>query len=240
MRQPELECETLARSRFAKGLSPSQLEAICAAGRRASIGTGRHLCQQGDEATSFHLLLEGRAKLTQVTADGHRVLVRFLGPGDCCGIVAAHEGAEYQASVRAVEDCVVLGWDRATLTDLLRHYPQLALNALAVLAEQCQAWQRRYREVTSARVEQRVAATLLRLARQVGRKVDAGVLVDIPLSREDLAEMTGTTLFTVSRVLSRWEQLGYVELGRQRVVIRDAHGLVELAEDSGAEPPPPP
>jgi len=79
-------------------------------------------------------------------------------------------------------------------------------------------------------VEQRVAGTLVRLARQAGKRVRSGILIDIHLSRQDLAEMTGTTLYTVSRILSRWEQEGLVELGRERVVIRNGHGLVEIAE----------
>jgi CRP-like cAMP-binding protein len=221
-----------------RDLPKSTIDAVYAAGRRLEVDAGEFFCRQGAPATSFHVLLKGRAKLTQVTEDGHQVLVRFLGPGDCCGIIAAHEGSEYQASVEAVEPSAVLSWDRDTLKLLLQRHPDFALNALGVLAEQCQAWQRRYREVTTARVEQRVALTLLRLARQAGRKVEAGVLIALPLSREDLAEMTGTTLYTVSRILSRWEQTGFVELGRRRVVITDGHALMTIAEDGEVQPNP--
>jgi CRP-like cAMP-binding protein len=91
--------------------------------------------------------------------------------------------------------------------------------------------QERLRELATERVEQRVARTLLRLARQVGRKVEGGVLIDMPLSRQDLAEMTGTTLYTVSRILSQWEQQHLVETGRERILIRQPHGLVAIAED---------
>jgi len=89
----------------------------------------------------------------------------------------------------------------------------------------------RYQELMTERVEQRVARALLRLARQVGQKADKGVLIGLPLSREDLAEMTGTTLYTVSRILSRWEDQDLVETGRERVLIRQPHGLVAIAED---------
>jgi CRP-like cAMP-binding protein len=68
------------------------------------------------------------------------------------------------------------------------------------------------------------------LAKQAGKKVDAGVEIDCPISRQDVAEMTGTTLHTVSRILSAWEQQGLVEGGRQRIVLRDAHRLHGLAE----------
>jgi CRP/FNR family transcriptional regulator, nitrogen oxide reductase regulator len=76
-----------------------------------------------------------------------------------------------------------------------------------------------------------IARTLLRLARQTGRKVKEGVLLDLPISRQDLAEMTGTTLYTVSRTLSQWETQGLIRSGREKIVILFPHGLVSIAED---------
>jgi len=220
----------LAGCRLFRTLSKSGQETVLQAGWRAQITSDGYFYHQGEPATAFYMLLKGRAKLTQVTPDGHQVLARFLDPGDCFGIVAVHDGAEYPATLQAVDACSAIAWDGETFKELLQRYPLIALNVLQVMTEQCQAWQRRYQEVTTERVEQRVAQALVRLARQVGKRVRSGVLIDLPLSREDLAEMTGTTLYTVSRILSRWENEGLVESGRERVVIRDGHGLVEIAE----------
>ena len=85
-------------------------------------------------------------------------------------------------------------------------------------------------EMSTQQVERRVAHALLRLAKQAGRKVEHGVEIDFPISRQDIAEMTGTTLHTVSRTLSAWEQPGLIESGRQRIVLRDPHRLFALAE----------
>jgi hypothetical protein len=85
-------------------------------------------------------------------------------------------------------------------------------------------------EVSAEEVERRVAHAILRLARQAGRKVEAGVEIDFPITRQDVAEMTGTTLHTVSRILSSWESKGLVEGGRQRTMIRDSHKLFMIAE----------
>jgi CRP-like cAMP-binding protein len=104
---------------------------------------------------------------------------------------------------------------------------------LQTVGSRLQDTQTRVLEMSNEQVEQRVAHALLRLAKQAGRKVDAGVEIDFPISRQDVAEMTGTTLHTVSRILSAWEQQGLVEGGRQRIVLRDAHRLHGLAE--GAE-----
>jgi CRP/FNR family transcriptional regulator, nitrogen oxide reductase regulator len=94
-----------------------------------------------------------------------------------------------------------------------------------------QEMQERYHELATERVQQRIARVLLRLAAQSGRKMQDGVLIDLPFSRQDLAEMAGTTIYTVSRVVSAWEKQGLVSTGRERVTITNPHGLVRLAED---------
>ncbi len=103
------------------------------------------------------------------------------------------------------------------------------------MSARMQEMQDRVRELSTERVERRIANTLLRLANQTGVKSPAGVLINVALTRQDIAEMTGTTLYTVSRTLSRWEQEGIIESRRERVIIRSPHGLVMIAEDL---PPP--
>jgi CRP-like cAMP-binding protein len=80
-------------------------------------------------------------------------------------------------------------------------------------------------------VERRVARALLRLVQQAGRRIESGVLIDLPLSRDDIAQMTGTTLYTVSRIISRFEADGMLDAGRLRMVIRNPHGLLKIADD---------
>jgi CRP-like cAMP-binding protein len=179
----------------------------------------------------FYVLLEGRARLTQVTVEGHQVIVHYVGPGDGVGIIVALSSMAYPVSAEAVEACEALSWDADTISQLMLECPRLALNGMRLIARRFADLQDRYRELATERVERRVARALLRLVRQMGRRVEGGVLIDIPLSRQDLAEMTGTTLYTVSRILSRWEEQGLVDLGRERVMIRKSHDLVIIAED---------
>ena len=146
-------------------------------------------------------------------------------------IIAALENTVYPLAAQAVEDCRALAWDSTTLERLMERFPRLAINGLRLVSQRWHELEERYRELATERVERRVAQTLLRLVRQVGQKVEGGVLIDLPLTRQDLAEMTGTTLYTVSRILSRWEQEQLVETGRERVLIRFPHGLARIAED---------
>jgi len=113
----------------------------------------------------------------------------------------------------------------------MERLPKLALNAPAIQGRHLREIQARCRELATERVERRIARAVLRLARRAGRRVPEGVRVEFPSSRQDIAEITATTLYTVSRTLSGWENRGLVTLGRQEVVIRDPHGLVALAED---------
>ena len=103
---------------------------------------------------------------------------------------------------------------------------ELSVTALGTLGSRIQEAHARLREMSTEQVEQRVARAILRLASQAGRRVEQGVEIECPLTRQDIAEMTGTTLHTVSRILSRWEQEGTVASGRQRITIRKPHALV--------------
>jgi len=94
--------------------------------------------------------------------------------------------------------------------------------------------QERFRQATTERVERRLARTIIRLALQAGKKVDEGILIDLPVTRQDLAEMSGTTLYTASRLLSQWENQELVISGRTKVIIRNPRGLINIAEDSSS------
>ena len=110
--------------------------------------------------------------------------------------------------------------------------PRMALNALRIMAGQIRQFQNSVKDLCTQRVEQRIARAVLRLARQSGRKIENGILIDLPLSRQDLAEMTGTTLYSVSRVLKNWENRGLVQSKRQQIIICLPHIIVNLAKDS--------
>ncbi|HEX5474271.1 MAG TPA: Crp/Fnr family transcriptional regulator [Vicinamibacterales bacterium] len=221
----------LSRVRLFQGIAPAELQAILAAAHPVRKPAAEHFFEQGAVAGFFHVLTSGRVKMTQITPEGHQVVLRLVGPGDAFGGVAAFGDPVYPAGAEAIEASASLAWDGASMARLLADHAALAVNALHFVADRLHDLQNLYRQVITERVERRVARALLRLARDTGRKIEGGVLIDIPLSREDLAEMTGTTIFTVSRLISAWEEKGLVEGGRQRLVIRRPHGLVAIAED---------
>jgi CRP-like cAMP-binding protein len=223
--------EHLQRVGVFQRIAPDELMRIAQAARRRQIPAETFLFHQGDPAEVIYVPVQGRLKLTQITPEGHEVILRYVGVGEMTGATAAFGDTAYPASAEAVEETIVLGWDNVTMVELIERYPRLGLNILQLLSARLQELQDRLREMSTERVERRIARALLRLVSQLGRKDEAGVLIDLPLSRQDLANMTGTTLYTVSRVLSRWEEEGIVEAGREKVLIKRPPSLVVIAED---------
>ncbi len=213
------------------GLQEREVSQVFASARRINLSEGEYFFMQGDPTRLMYVLIEGRVKLQQVTADGQQVLLRILTPPALFGAVAITQAKEYPVSALAAEDSAAAVWMKEDLMRIVAEVPQLALNALTFMAKQVQAFQDQFRQLATERVERRLARTLLRLASQTGKRVEQGVLIGLPLSRGDLAEMIGATLFTVSRILSQWENQGLVVCGRQRIIVRYPHGLVEIAED---------
>ncbi len=216
---------------FLKGMAPEAQSVFLAAGRSRRVAAGTFLFYQDEPAVTFYILLEGKVRLSQLTPEGHQVIVHHALPGEGIGIIVVLSETLYPVTAEALEDCYLLGWDAETTRRLMLHYPRLALNGLELIAGHFVRLQDRYRELATERVERRVARAVLRLVRQVGRKTTEGVLIDMPLSRQDLAEMTGTTLYTVSRILSQWERAGLIVAGREQVTLCNPHGLVTIAED---------
>ncbi len=146
-------------------------------------------------------------------------------------LVTITSAGNYVVTAEAAEDCLALYWTRVELMGFVTRVPQMAQNAMGIMAERLQEIQERFRQVTTARVEQRLAHTLIRLAAQSGRRVAEGILIDLRLTRQDLVQMSGTTLYTASRTLSQWEADGLVIAGRERVTIRNPHGLARIVEN---------
>jgi CRP-like cAMP-binding protein len=155
----------------------------------------------------------------------------MIGSWTLFAVVAIIEEANYPITAQAAEPCQLIYWPKDALRELVGRFPRLSINAMQLMAMRVREYQDRFRELATERVERRLARALIRLASQTGKKTEEGVLIDMPLTRQDLAEMTGTTLFTASRVLSQWEAQGLVKSGRERVVIVFPHGLVRIADD---------
>ena len=227
---PQFDPLLLQCSEMFAGLSSDELAEIMAAGIVRRLSAGERIFAQGDPGLTCHSLLEGRVKIIQTLPDGSQSVLRFIGPGEMYGTVAALMGQPFPADAAAVTDSVEIRWGVPTFRDLMRRHPEIGLRSTASAGTRLFDLQNRVSELTSERVEQRIARALLRLARQAGRPVDSGLEIDFPITRQDLAEMTGSTLHTVSRTLAAWDHSGVTGSARRRIVVRDVEALEALAE----------
>ena len=195
-----------------------------------SIEEGEFFFFQGDPANYLYVLISGRAKLMQTNPAGQQVNLRTISEWQMFGALGAvREGATYPASAQALENSTALALKSETMHEIMETRPYLSFDLMKLMTGYIQEMQERYRELATEKVERRIARALLRLAAQMGTKIEGGI--ELTFTRQDLAEMSGTTLYTVSRILSDWERQGLVEAGRERVLIRNPHGVVSIAEE---------
>jgi len=217
------------------GLEGKARERALAAAQWIKLAPGQQAFRQDEEAEAFYVLSVGRLKVSQLTPEGQEVIIRYIGPKEMFGCIAVCGGLTYPGTATAVVDSWALAWSRRSIGELAQDYPKIALNAMRTMGGRMKDTHARLREMQTERVERRIAHAIARLVAQAGRRVENGILIDFPVSRQDIAEMTGTTLHTVSRTLSAWQERGVVELGRQKLTVVDPHGLVIIAEDLPAD-----
>lgn len=226
-----LNSAVLRRTELFARLDVFALNDVMRHGRTRRIPRGRTVFRRGDTATACHLLLSGRVRIAQEDR-GNQVVIRYVGPGEIFGALAMFHGGHYPAEATAVTDCVEIQWSSTAITELMRQYPQIALNALSIVGRRLGELQERIRELITEPVDRRIAHALLRLAQHAGHRVKAGIEIDFPLSRKDLAAISGTAHTTVSRILSDWQDKGIIMSGRKRIIVCDLQSLEALSAGS--------
>jgi CRP-like cAMP-binding protein len=214
-----------------EGLSSPEVEAISRHFRIKSLDDNTFLFHEDEEAATFYLLLEGQVKIQQSTAEGFEVILHILGPGNIIGALPSLGEGTYPASALTLGKVLIASTHAEVFHDILEQYPRMTKNLLRFATRVVQTSHKKIRELATERVERCIARALSRLASQLGIQTEEGILLDFPLSRQDLAEMTGTTVFTVSRTLKEWERLGILQLGRERIIILAPHQLIAIGED---------
>lgn len=222
-----------------RSLPDADLDAVLKDARVNRLREGEAAFKQGDAAEHFFVLLHGRLKVVQVTAEGEQVIVRHVNPGDIFGMAKAMLRDRYPASTIAVQESLALSWPAAAWDALIVKSPQFASGAIQTVGSRLQDAHSRIRELSTEEVEQRVARALLRMVDDSGTPTDEGILIDFPITRQEIAELTGTTLHTVSRLLSSWKTMGIVTSGRRRITVCSLDELTRLAGIGAAQTPDP-
>lgn len=225
----DLRMRILGRLPFFAGLPHKALEGINQRFVEVGYQPGERIYTAGDPAERLYVVAEGKVKMLQHAAGGRDVLLDILSTGEFFGNLASLGAAAYSDSAEAQAPTCVLSIRSDAFRQILDGHPGLALKTLDVMAVRLNDANQRVLQLSSLPVEKRIVLTLQKLARKLGREKDGMLLIDVPLSRDNLAEMTSATPETVSRVMSQMQAGGVIESGRQWVGIRDVKALADLA-----------
>lgn len=225
---PKLDESLLAPLPPFSHLERSQIRTILDQASSERRDEGVSVFTEGDVADRFFLLLDGTIRVVKITPDGDQVTSLHIPSGQLFGIAQALGRTTYPATAVSASEVLTLSWPTSLWQTFVVDYPGFATETYKTVGARVSEMNTRIVEMSTQHVEQRVARALLRLVNQSGRNTPEGIEISFPITRQDVSEMTGTTLHTVSRLLSAWEKDGLVASKRKKIIICDPHSLVVL------------
>ena len=193
---------------------------------------GQAIYFEGDPPDYFFLVSNGKVKLLRHTAAGREVLLDILQAGEYFGSLSASNQKGYSETAIAQTAGCVLQISTEDFKTVLNRHPDVTLKVLEAVSKRLEESQELIKQLSGYSIEQRVAATLIRLATKMGEPKQKDVLIQLPFSRQDLAAMTGTTVETVSRLMSHFTEAGLISTGRRWVVVSDLAGLERIVKEA--------
>lgn len=190
---------------------------------------GQAVFSEGAAAARFYVLLDGVIRVVRTTETGDQIIALHISAGQLFGIAPAIGRDTYPATAVCASECLTLSWPVRLWQRFTSDYEGFATETYSTLGRRLGEMQVKIAELATKAVEQRVACAILRMANQTGRRTEEGIEIAFPITRQDISEMTGTTLHTVSRLLSGWERDGIVQSRRRHIVVTDGHRLAELS-----------
>jgi len=192
------------------------------------VSANERIYFEGDEAEYLYLVAMGKVKLVRNTTSGREVLLDILHGGEYFGSLSTFGWRVHMETAIAQTDCCILQISAGDFERILSDHPDVTRKVLEAVSQRLAQSQEVVKQLSAYTAEQRVASALMRLAGKLGEARGQGVLIQLPFSRQDLAAMTGSTIETVSRVMSRFAENGWIKSGRKWVTIADPKRLEEL------------
>jgi CRP/FNR family transcriptional regulator len=220
--------EQLALSPLFRGLSPADRAELAAVSTLRSFDRGEALFAEGDPSEALFVVVEGLVKVVKATPSGKELILEIFGAGDPVGAVALFAGQPFPASAIVLEPVRCIVTPRSAFFERLESRPSLVRGLLAGFTHRLMELTARLSELAGARVEERLARFLLRKADEIGRRERGGLFVPLALSRQELADLTGTTIESAIRVMSRWGKSGLVTTREDGFVLVDRAGLARI------------
>jgi CRP-like cAMP-binding protein len=221
--------DVLRRMTIFRRLSTEDRQRLAAAASMQSFDKGAMLFQEGDASEVLYTVVTGRVKVFKSTPRGTDVILELFGPGDPVGAVAVYEARPYPASAVTLEATTCLAIPRHAFFTLLESHPTMVRGLLTGLTHRLMELTNRLTELSGGRVEERLARFFLKLAADMGQVRPDGTFIPLTLSRQEIADMIGTTIETSIRVMSRWGKDNLVRTEKDGFVVVDRPALEAIA-----------
>lgn len=228
-RKARLNTSGLAAARFFAGIPSDQIVEITGKASPIEKRKGAWFFRQGDRATHFYLLQDGRVDIHHFAHDGNDILLRIMTPLEIFGYRSIDPNGVHFTSIQAAENSVCLAWPGSVMRDLFLRHPQLAINAFQIASEHMFEFETRYQDLATLPVEKRVARMLLELARRLGRREGDVIVLGGGLLEKEIGQMTGASVFSVSRIFAAWHRDGILRRSRSHIVLRRVATLEQIA-----------
>jgi CRP/FNR family transcriptional regulator len=229
--RPRNEADALRTTPPFSALPAEELKKLAPYVRVRRYERGDVIFREGDPSERFHTVVSGRVKIVKFAPHAKELILEIFGPGDPFGAVAAYEGRPFPASAVAIEPTEILSIQRRDFFALIARHPEIARGLLLGLTRRLVELTQKLAQMTSGGVEYRIANLFLKLADRMGVKEGEGTVIPLALSRQDIADMVGTTIETAIRIMSRWGKEGIVRTERTSFVIENRSALEKMAEE---------
>ena len=228
----EYRLKIIGRLPFFRHLSPEAIQEINRLFEDRDVAAEQAIYFEGDPGEYLYLVATGKVKLLRHTSTGREVLLDILRGGEYFGNLSVLSGQSYSETAIAQTDCCILQISAQNFKKVLGWYSDVTIKVLEAVGQRLESSQEIIKQLSVYTADQRIAASLLRLAKKMGEQKQEGLLIQLPLSRQDLAAMTGATIETVSRVLSRFSAEELISTGRKWVIINDLARLEQIVNEA--------
>jgi CRP-like cAMP-binding protein len=210
-----------------RNLSVADVEEIASAAKERNFPAKQPIFCEDDSISFILIIISGRVKVTQFTRVGKEVILRIHGAGELVDELSFAPEGTHRFTALPIETCRALAWELRTFYGFMQRFPMLQSNVANIVVSRLHTLQRRFCDLATERVPQRLARTLISLADQNPESSQRKKMVE--LSCEELSQMTGTTVFTVSRLLTQWNELGIIRAERRAIFVENLPDLINLA-----------
>ncbi len=211
--------ETLKKSEIFSPLKDEELKEISTLFEELHLRDNEYVFMEGDRCAWLYIVAKGRIKILKHSSGGKDVILEIMSPGEMFGCVAVLDNNPYPASAQAMEPSAVIKLGRLDLLKIMELYPILKLGIAKFFSDRLRDAHEMLKNIATERVEKRIASLLLKLAEKVGVESSGYTKLDFPLTRQEIAEMVGTTVETCIRTISKFQKLEMVKSSRDKMLL---------------------